>query len=131
VGDAAERPDRAGHDFWWGILLIARILAVGVVVVLAPFGVAELIRGGPSALVARDAFRIALFPFGFCVGYLIACRRGFLGALISLGCLAVLYGVWTLIGERPPVIPMLYPFGIPALLFVYHWAFAPDAKRGR
>ena len=73
----------------------------------------------------------ALFPVGVCVGYLIAWRREFLGAMVSAACLALLYAGGALVGERPPVVPFLWPFGGPAVLFLYHWALAPDERRRR
>jgi hypothetical protein len=122
-----ERPVSGRRDFWWGVLWVARILALAVVACFALIGMTELARGG-TLFTATDAFWVALFPFGVCLGYVIAWRRQLLGAMIAGGCLAVLYGGGALVGQRPPVVPILWPFGGPVLLFLYYWAFAPDAR---
>ena len=126
-----EGPGRGERDFWWGVLWAARILALLIVASFAFATIADLMDGEVSLFVAKDAFWVALFPFGVCVGYVIAWRRQLLGAMVSIGCLAVLYGGGALVGQRPPVTPILYPFGGPAVLFLYYWAFAPGARKRR
>ena len=119
------------HDFWWAMLWIARLLGLVIVVGFTGGTVADVIRHGGWMFELRDAFWFALFPFGVCVGYVIALRREFLGAVVSLGCIGVLYAGQALVGHRPTLVPLLVPFGGPALVMLLHWTFAPGARQGR
>jgi hypothetical protein len=129
--DDAERADGGRHDFWWAIQWVARVLTIVMVSGFALIGLSELARGGAPVYTPRDAFWFALFPIGVCVGYLIAWRREFPGAMVSVACLALLYAGGALVGQRPPAVPFLWPFGGPALLFLCHWALAPDERLRR
>ena len=118
------------HDFWWVMLWTARFLGLVIVVGFAGGTVADVIRHGGWMLELRDAVWFALFPVGVSVGYLIALRREFLGAVISLGCIGALYAAGALVGKRPPLEPFLVPFGGPAIILLLHWTFAPGARQG-
>ena len=119
------------HDFWWAVLLIARLLGLLIVVAFVGGSVADVIRGRMPTFGPSDAVWFLLFPFGVCVGYLIALRREFLGAVVSLGCIAALYAGQALAGHRLALVPVLVPFGGPALLMLLHWMFAPGARQCR
>jgi hypothetical protein len=119
------------HDFWWAMLWIARFLGLVIVVAFAGGTVADVIRDGVPIFEPRDAVWFVLFPFGVCVGYVIALRRELLGAVVSLGCIGALYAGQALVGHRPTLVPLLVPFGGPALFMLLHWMFAPGARQGR
>ena len=119
------------HDFWWAVLFIARLLGLVIVVAFVGGTVLDVIRGRMPVFEPRDAVWFVLFPFGVCVGYVIALRREVFGAVVSLGYIAALYAGQALAGHRLALVPVLVPFGGPALFLLFHWMFAPGARKGR
>ncbi len=112
------------------VLWLARISAAATVVMFVVIVVASFQRGGRLLHSPRDWVNFALFPLGLCLGYVIAWRKPLHGGLVSLGFLGLFYGWLAVSGQPVQVVPALYPFGAPALLFVYYWFVSRVVKRG-
>jgi hypothetical protein len=70
----------------WLVLLWAARLAGTAVVVLLMLVVIRESGTGPSGV--RECTYLALFPFGFSVGYLLGWRWPLVAGWVSLGCMA-------------------------------------------
>jgi hypothetical protein len=70
---------------------IARIWSIASVVTIVLFIIGEGIH--PAQLTLRGWIEFVLFPFGICVGMILAWRREGLGGGITLGCLAAFYAL--------------------------------------
>ena len=106
-------------------LRIARIGAVFIVAVslLWVLGYTVNPRGfDPNTM--RD-FELALFPFGMCVGYLIALRWQLLGGVLSLACLALF------LGTRQEVLYVIFfgPISLPGVFFYFYGMHLRDQRK--
>jgi len=108
-------PDEIAQDLRC-LLWIARVGAMLIVAfsLLWVVGYCVSPRGfDPNAMYALE---LALFPFGLCIGYVIALRWHLFGGLLSLACLSVFLGV------RQEVFPVII-FGflaVPGVFFVFY-----------
>ena len=108
------------------LLWIARISA-GLIVafsVLMVVGYSVNPQGsqGPTTL---ETFELALFPFGMCVGYLIAFRWQLFGGVLSLACLAIFLGVM----QQVALVFVIGFLAIPGVLFVIYGMHLRDKRR--
>ena len=72
-----------------------------------------------------DASELALFPFGMCLGYLMALRWPLLGGGLSLACLAVFVG-----GKQELIYVILFgPLSLPGVLFFFYGMYLRDQRR--
>ncbi len=108
------------------LFLIARISA-GLIVAFSLFmviGYSVNPQASPSAT-PMEAFELSFFPFGMCIGYLMAFRWPLFGGLLSLASLAIFIG---LMGNLILVF-VIGAFAIPGVLFVIYGIYLRDQRK--
>jgi hypothetical protein len=72
-----------------------------------------------------ETFEVGLFPFGMCLGYLIALRWHLVGGVLSLGCLAMF------LGARQDILYVVFfgPLSLPGVFFYFYGMHQLDQRR--
>lgn len=94
---------------------IARLLSLAsaTLLLMFMFGGAEHLR-----FTTREIVAVAFFPIGVIIGFGVAWLRPLLGAIISLGSLAVFYAFMLISSGGVPGGPYFLLFALPAILFL-------------
>ena len=108
------------------LLWVARILA-GLIVAFSLLMVVgySLNPQGSQGATPMETFELTFFPFGMCIGYLIAFRRPLFGGLLSLASLAIFIG---LMGNLILAFVIGF-FAIPGVLFVIYGIYLRDQRK--
>ena len=94
----------------WSILSLILITAIIVGEIVSPHSLP------PSSF--RDIIGLVLFPFGVCLGMLLAWRWEGLGGIISVACFFGFYSALWLFDRRLPRGPYFALVAAPGLLFL-------------
>ena len=108
---------------------IARVWSVACVGFVLLILVGEMVSphaAPPSSL--RELVGLLLFPFGVCLGLILAWRWEVVGGVIALGSLAVFYMTMFLSDGRFPRGPFFVLVAGPGLLFLVAWAIGIRRK---
>ena len=108
------------------LLWVARIWA-GLIVAFSLLMVVgySLNPQGSQGANPMETFELTFFPFGMCIGYLIAFRRPLFGGLLSLASLAIFIG---LMGNLILAFVIGF-FAIPGVLFVIYGIYLRDQRK--
>jgi hypothetical protein len=85
----------------------------------------------PASFTFRDLVLLFFFPFGTCVGMILALRWQGLGGAITVGSLLAFYAALRIMEGRFPRGPFFVLVAGPGFLFLALWAIALAQKRGR
>jgi len=83
----------------------------------------------PSHLDLQQWALFAFFPFGVCVGMVVAWWNERLGGLITIICCGLFYLLHLAVSGRFPRGPFFLLFSLPGFLFIISWAFSRRQKR--
>ena len=117
MADEDSAPSRGMRTVLW----IARILSALIVVFLVAFVVGYIVnpQGDGDGATVTEGFGLALFPFGLCLGYVIAWRWHLLGGIVALACLAA----FLLLMREGDLVLMMAAVGVPAILYVVYGVY--------
>ena len=104
----------------WSIASLAFLLVILVGELMLPHAEA------PSGL--RDLLGLLFFPFGTCLGMVLAWRWEGLGGAITVGSVLAFYATLGLIDERLPRGPFFALLGAPGVLFLLSWAMTRASR---
>ena len=102
---------------------MARVWSVASVgFVLLMFVGSGLAEGfNPAQFASRDLIGLFFFPFGVCLGMIVAWRREGLGGGITVGSLLAFYATLRIMGGRFPGGPYFALVAAPGILFLVCW----------
>ncbi len=103
----------------------AKVWSVASVGFVLLFVIGELTA--PSAVPLtdlRDIIALALFPFGVCLGLVMAWRWEGLGGAVAVGSLAAFYALMWVVGGKLPRGPYFALVAAPAVPFLLAWGLA-------
>ena len=103
------------------LLWAGRIFGTAVVALFVFVAVAGLLEPESELPTLEEWMKLALFPIGVCVGYILGWWRQLVGGAVALGCMLAFFIVMAAEGSPVHNIPAFYPFGIPALLYLLYW----------
>jgi hypothetical protein len=108
------------------LFLIARISA-GLIVAFSLFIVVghSVNPQASQGATPMEAFELTFFPFGMCVGYLMAFRWPLFGGLLSLASLAIFIGLM----GNPLLFFVIGFLAIPGVLFVIYGLYLRDQRK--
>ena len=102
---------------------IARVWSIASVGLVLLIAVGELVYPHAAAPATfRDLVLLFFFPFGTCVGMILAWRWEGLGGGITVGSLLAFYAALRVIDGRFPRGPYFALIAAPGLLFLLSWA---------
>jgi hypothetical protein len=119
VKDSKSHSANVGRIIRW----VARAWSIVSLVFVGSMLAGEVLH--PTAVLAttpRDLIGLALFPFGTCVGMLLAWRWEGLGGAITLGSLVCFYVFMFVMDGRFPGGPFFVLVATPGALFAASWA---------
>jgi hypothetical protein len=90
-----------------------------VLLMLIGSGLAEGFN--PAQFRLRDWIGLFFFPFGVCLGMIVAWRREGLGGVVTVGSLLAFYAALWVIDGRPPRGPWFALVAAPGILFLLCW----------
>ena len=106
------------------------IASVGFILLM--FIGSGLVEGfNPAQLASRDWIGLFFFPFGVCVGMIVAWRWEGLGGGITLGSLVAFYAVCRILGSNFPRGPWFAIIAAPGILFLLGWLRALTKRQDR
>jgi hypothetical protein len=104
------------------------IASVGFVLLIVVGELAYPHAPPPSAF--RDLVGLFFFPFGTCVGMILAWRWEGVGGGMTVGSMLAFYAVLRVIDGRFPRGPYFALVAAPGVLFLLSWAIAGARKKG-
>ena len=125
MDDRSIKPGRATLIIRW----IARgwsILSMGFVALIL---VGEVVFPHAPLPTPRDLIGLFLFPFGVCVGMILAWRWEGLGGSITVGSLIAFYAALRIMNGRFPRGPYFALVSAPGALFLISWAITRAQKK--
>ena len=107
------------------VLWVARISGAAIVGLMVCIGIVGALKNPPEpGPTAAEWIRLAFFPIGVCLGYVVAWRWHLLGGFVSVACLAAFFIAHAVRGNVLYDDPGFYVFVVPSALFiVYGFAF--------
>jgi Na+/proline symporter len=108
---------------------IARIWSVASVLTIVGFVIGEGIH--PAQMTSNAWIGFVLFPFGICVGMILAWRREGLGGGLTLGCLAGFYLFHRATAGTFPRGWAWLVFAAPGIFFLGAWTLSRRTLSGR
>ena len=119
MNDSRAKPPIMVLTIRW-IARVWSIASVGLVLLIA---VGELIYPhAPPPTAFRDLVGLFFFPFGTCVGMILAWRWEGLGGGITVGSLLAFYAALRVMDGRFPRGPWFALIAAPGILFLLSWA---------
>lgn len=115
----------AARTFRW----IARAWSIASLAFLLVIGVGEIVyphAERPTNL--RDLVGLFFFPFGTCVGMVLAWRWEGLAGAITVGSVLAFYAALGIIDGRLPRGPFFALVAVPGVLFLLSWAMSAARK---
>ena len=106
----------------WSIASIGFVLLIVVGEVLFPHA--------PPPATFRDLVLMFFFPFGTCLGMILAWRWEGLGGGITVGSLLAFYAALRIMDGRFPGGPYFAVLAAPGVLFLLSWAITLARRRG-
>ncbi len=127
MDDGRAKPDIVTLIIRW----IARIWSITTIgfVLLILAGELLLPHAPPPTL--RDLVGLFFFPFGVCVGMLLAWRWEGLGGCVAVGSLLAFYATLRIMNGRFPGGPYFALIAAPGFLFLLSWAITVARKKKR
>jgi len=127
MNDLRVRPLTAILAIRW-IARIWSIASVGFVLLIV---VGELVYPhAPPPSAFRDLVGLFFFPFGTCVGMILAWRWEGVGGGITVGSILAFYAALRVMDGRFPRGPYFALVAAPGVLFLLSWATAGARKKG-
>jgi hypothetical protein len=127
MNDSKAKPSTANLAIRW-IARIWSIASVGFVLLIV---VGELVYPhAPPPSAFRDLVGLFFFPFGTCVGMILAWRWEGVGGGIAVGSILAFYALLRVIDGRFPRGPYFALVAAPGVLFLLSWALAGARKKG-
>jgi len=83
----------------------------------------------PAQFAFRDLVGLFFFPFGVCLGMILAWRWEGLGGAIAVGSLLAFYAALRLMDGRFPRGPWFALVAAPGLLFLVCWLLSQDMRK--
>ena len=83
----------------------------------------------PAQFASRDLIGLFFFPFGVCLGMIVAWRREGLGGGITVGSLLAFYTTLRIMRSRFPGGPWFALIAAPGVLFLLSWAITVARKK--
>jgi hypothetical protein len=110
---------------------IARVWSVASVgFVLLMFVGSGLEEGfNPAQFTFRERVGLFFFPFGVCLGMIVAWRREGLGGGITVGSLLAFYAALRIMGGRFPGGPYFALVAAPGILFLVCWLLSRGLRK--
>jgi len=128
MNDRTVKPGIVTLTIRW-IARVWSIASLGFVLLIA---VGELIYPhSPAPATFRDLAGLFLFPFGTCVGMILAWRWEGLGGGVTIGSLVAFYAALRLMDGRFPRGPYFGLLAAPGILFLLSWAITVARKKER
>ena len=119
MNDSRAKPPIMVLTIRW-IARVWSIASIGLVLLIA---VGELIYPhAPAPAAFRDLVGLFFFPFGTCVGMILAWRWEGLGGGITVGSLLAFYAALRVMDGRFPRGPWFALIAAPGILFLLSWA---------
>jgi hypothetical protein len=127
MNDSKAKPSTANLASRW----IARIWSIASVGFILLIAVGELLYPhAPPPSTFRDLVGLFFFPFGTCVGMILAWRWEGVGGGVTVASLLAFYGLLRVIDGRFPRGPYFALVAMPGALFLLLWALARARKGG-
>jgi hypothetical protein len=110
---------------------IARVWSVASVgFVLLMFVGSALAEGfNPAQFAFRELVGLFFFPFGVCLGMILAWRREGLGGGMTVGSLLAFYAALRIMGGRFPGGPYFALVAAPGILFLVCWLLSRGVRK--
>jgi hypothetical protein len=110
---------------------IARVWSVASVgFVLLMFVGSALAEGfNPAQFAFRELVGLSFFPFGVCLGMILAWRREGLGGGMTVGSLLAFYAALRIMGGRFPGGPYFALVAAPGILFLVCWLLSRGVRK--
>jgi hypothetical protein len=83
----------------------------------------------PAQFAFHDCVGLFFFPFGVCLGMILAWRREGLGGGITVGSLLAFYAVLRIMGGRFPGGPYFALVAAPGILFLVCWLLSRGVRK--
>jgi hypothetical protein len=106
---------------------LARVLSICTLAILLMFAIGEGLN--LSRFTARESLLFAFFPFGLCVGMVVAWRREILGGGITVASLAAFYLADRLLSSSFPRGIAFVALAVPGFLFLLCGLLARSTKK--
>jgi hypothetical protein len=127
MNDSRAKPSTAILAIRW-IARIWSLASVGFVLLIA---VGELVYPhAPPPSAFRELVGLFFFPFGTCVGMILAWRWEGVGGGITVGSILAFYAMLRVMDGRFPRGPYFALVAAPGVLFLLSWAIAGARKKG-
>ena len=127
MNEPKDKPGIANLSIKW-IARVLSILCIGFILLM--FIGSGLQEGfNPSQFTFRDVIGLFFFPFGICVGMVIAWRWEGLGGIITIGSLLFFYASLRIMNGRFPRGPYFIILSSPGILFLLSWIITVVRKK--
>ena len=83
----------------------------------------------PAQFASRDLIGLFFFPFGVCLGMIVAWRREGLGGGITVGSLLAFYATLRIMDGRFPGGPYFALVAAPGILFLVCWLLSRGVRK--